>query len=120
MGNSVSSSSSLVALNYPYHLVDDGLVIIGIAIINIASGLASQIAGLTVLCLRLLLVLFIPFFNDFYCKYYKGIAISSAIASFGLLISFFSLNEYYTIILIIILVGFLLQFKFKREVPIWE
>lgn len=109
-----------MALNYPYHLVDDGLVAIGIAIINIASGLASQIVGLTVLCLRLLLIMFMPFFNDFYCKYYKGIAISSAIASFGLLISFFNLKEYYTLIIIVILVGFLLQFKFKREVPIWE
>jgi hypothetical protein len=68
-------------------MIDGGMVILGLVILNISSGLVSQIAGSSTTLLRLSLTLYIPFFNSFYQKLYKFIAIAAFVASFSLLIT---------------------------------
>ena len=49
------------------------------------------------------------------------IAISSAIASLGLLISYYNIDRNYNLFLILILVVYLLFiYSKKEEVPVWE
>ena len=92
-------------------MIDDGIVILGLLILNVSPGLTSHITGISTTLLRLLLTLYIPFFNRFYHKLYKFIAIAAFVASFGLLIAYFNIGQYYTLILAAILIAFLLRTK---------
>lgn len=92
-------------------MIDDGILIVGILILNISSGVVSQIAGLSTTLLRLILTLYVPFFNTFYHTLNKFVAIAAFVASFGILISYFNIGQYYTLILAVILIGFLFRTK---------
>ena len=92
-------------------MIDHGLVILGIIIVNISSGLASYIVGVTTTLLRLFLTLYLPFFNTYYHQLYKFAAIAAFVASFGFLVSFFDVGQYFTLILALILIVFLLRTK---------
>ena len=62
-----------------------------------------------------------PFYNKHNQKSYKLIVISSAIASLGLLISYYNVDRNYNLFLIFILVAYLLFIHSKtEEVPVWE
>jgi len=92
-------------------MIDDCILIVGILILNISSGVVSQIAGLSTTLLRLILTLYVPFFNNFYHTLYKYVAIAAFVASFGIIISYFNIAQYYTLILAVILIGFLFRTK---------
>ena len=112
---------NLVPLNFPYHLIDSGLLIIVLVCVNLTSGAASQIVGFAIVLLRLILTVYIPFYNEYNQRFYKLIAISSAIASLGLLISYYNINRNYNLFIILVLVIYLIYVHAsKEEVPAWQ
>jgi hypothetical protein len=121
LDNEDPKNKNLVPLNYPYHMLDMILIIIALVTINLTSGSLSQIIGLIVTALRLLLTFYVPFYNEFNQKIYKVICASSFICSIGLLVSYYNASSNLNLVLIFTLVAFLVYIHSQREeVPLWE
>ena len=99
--------------------MDDGIVLVGLLVLNITSGLTAQIVGMVATLLRVVLTFYIPFFNAFYQKFNKFILIAAFVASFGLLISYFNKGQYYTLIFAAIMILFLIKTKIEHSNPAW-
>lgn len=121
LDNEDPKNKNLVPLNYPYHMLDMILIIIALVAINLTSGSSSEIIGLIVTALRLVLTFYVPFYNDFNQKLYKIICASSLIACVGLVVSYYDASSNLNLFLIFTLVAFLFYIYSQREeVPVWE
>lgn len=121
LGNDQPDSPNLVPLNFPYHLIDNLLVVTALLCVNLTAQPTSQILGLVFVSIRLALALYAPFFSENNQNYYKLILFSSLIATIGLLVAYYNLDRTFNLLLISALVGYLLLVKNKpEEHPQWE
>jgi len=77
----------LVAVNYPYRMIDDLLITLGLIAINTSGVLGGELLGMFFIGLRLALSVYFPFYFDRSQKVHQATLIAVLITAFAVFVS---------------------------------
>lgn len=95
-----SSGHDLVVTNYPYRMVDDLLIMVGMVVVNASEGVTGAVLGVFFIGLRLVLSWYFPFYSEKSHQAHRGILLAALIVALGILVAHFGVQHHYLFLVI--------------------